>query len=70
MGKPDGGGPLAECRLRWEYNIKIGREGLRWEGEDWIQVAPDRDVWRVVQHIGTNRRVSKMRGISSSFDYS
>jgi len=48
VGKPDGKVPLAECRRRWEYNIKIGREGLKWEGGDWIQVASDRDVWRVV----------------------
>jgi hypothetical protein len=48
VGKTDGKGPLGECRRRWEYNIKIGRERIGWEGEGWIQVAPDRDVWRVV----------------------
>jgi hypothetical protein len=48
VGKTDGEGPLGECRRRWEYNIKTGREGIGWEGEDWIRVSPDRDVWRVV----------------------
>jgi hypothetical protein len=47
VGKTDGKGPLREWRCRWEYNIKIGRDGMG-EGEDWVKVALDTNVWRFV----------------------
>jgi hypothetical protein len=45
--KSEGNGPLAKSR-RIRGNIKIHIEDLRWEGVQWINVAQDRDNWRVV----------------------
>jgi hypothetical protein len=47
MGKPEGKRPLGRPRHRWENNIKmdLGQVG---GGMHWIDLAQDRDSWRVV----------------------
>ena len=43
MGKPDGKRPLGRTRNKWEGNIKMGLQEVRWAGMDWIELAQDRD---------------------------
>jgi hypothetical protein len=35
--------PLGRSRSRWEDNIKMDLQEVRWRGMDWIDVAQDRD---------------------------
>jgi hypothetical protein len=42
-GNPEGKRPLVRARHRWEGNIKMGLQGVRWEGMDWMVLAQDRD---------------------------
>jgi hypothetical protein len=46
MGKPDGKRPLERNRCRWENNIKLDLQEVRWRDRDWIDLAQDRDRWR------------------------
>jgi hypothetical protein len=56
VGKPEGRRPLGRARPKWEDNIKMDfREVGR--GTDWIDVAQDRDWWRVVVSAVMNLRV-------------
>ena len=48
MGKPGGKRPLGRPRRRWEYNIKMDVLEVGNGDMDWIELAQDRDRWRVV----------------------
>jgi hypothetical protein len=48
--KPEGNRPLGRPRCRWE-DKKIG-----WGGMDWIDLAEDRDQWRVLVNTAMNLR--------------
>ena len=49
MGKPEEKRPLGRPWHRWEDNIKVGLQEVRWEGGmDWIELAEDRDRWRAL----------------------
>ena len=48
MGKPEGKRPLGRPRCRWEDNIKMDLHEMGCEGMDWIELAQDRDRWRVL----------------------
>jgi len=57
VGKPEGKKLLGRPRLRWEDNIKtdlleVGRGGM-----DWIELAQDRDSWRILVNAVINLRV-------------
>ena len=52
MGKPDGKGPLEISRRRWESNIKMDLQDVGCGGIDWIELAQDRDRWRVLVECG------------------
>ena len=39
MGKPEGKGPLARPRCRWEDNIKMDLRDLGCGGMNWIDLA-------------------------------
>jgi hypothetical protein len=34
-------------KRRWENNIKMDLREVGWDGRDWIDLAQDRDRWRV-----------------------
>jgi hypothetical protein len=55
--KPKGKRPSGRPRLRWEDNIRMGLRELGWEGVDWINLALDRDQWRVLVNTLMNLRV-------------
>ena len=57
MGKPEGRCPLGRPRCRWEDNIKIGIQEVGCGGRDWIDLAQDRDRWRVLVNAVMNLRV-------------
>ena len=46
--KPEGKRPVGRPRRRWEDNIKMDFQEVRWGGMDWIDLAQDRDRWRVM----------------------
>jgi hypothetical protein len=58
VGKPEGKRPLGRPRRRWVENIKIGLLEIGWGGVDWIDLAQDRDKWRVLVNVVMNLRVS------------
>jgi hypothetical protein len=45
LGKPEGKRPLGRLRRRWVDNIKMDLTDIGWDGMDWIDWAPDRDLW-------------------------
>ena len=52
VGKPEGKRPLGRPRRRWKVNIKkVGGCG------DWMELAQDRDRWRVLVNTVMNLRV-------------
>jgi hypothetical protein len=56
VGKPEGRTPLERTKSRWEDNIKMHLE-LICEGMDWIDLAQDRDRWRLLVNAAMNLRV-------------
>jgi hypothetical protein len=57
VGNPEGKRPLGRPRCRWVDNIKIDLRGLRWNGMDWIDLAQNRNQWRVPVNAVMNLRV-------------
>jgi hypothetical protein len=57
VGNPEGKRPLGRQRRRWVDNIKIYLREIGWGGMDWIDLAQDRDQWRVFWNTGMNLRV-------------
>jgi hypothetical protein len=51
VGKPEGKRPLGRPRRRWKVSIKmyVGCEIM-----DWIDLAQDRDRWRVLVNVIMN----------------
>jgi hypothetical protein len=43
--------------IRWVDNIKIDLREIGWDGMDWINLAQDRDQWRVLVNTAMNLRV-------------
>jgi hypothetical protein len=58
VGKPEGKRPLGRPRCRWVCNIKMDFGEMQWGGTDWIDLAEDRDQWRVVVNVVMNLWVS------------
>jgi hypothetical protein len=48
VGKPEGKRPLGRPRRRWVYSFKMDLKEIGWDGVDWIDMAQDRDQWRVL----------------------
>jgi hypothetical protein len=48
VGKPEGKRPLWRPRRRWEDNIKMDLQEIGYGVMDWIDLAQDRDRWRVL----------------------
>jgi hypothetical protein len=57
VGKPKGMRPLGRPRRRWEDNIAMDLRRIRWEGVEWIELAQDRDQWRVLVNTVMNLRI-------------
>jgi hypothetical protein len=53
VGRPEGRSPLGKPR---EDNIKMDRQEVGW-GMDWIELAQDREQWRVIVNTVMNHRV-------------
>jgi hypothetical protein len=48
VGKPEGKRPLGRPRRRWVDNIKMDLREIGWDGLDWIDMAQNRNQWRVL----------------------
>jgi hypothetical protein len=57
VGKPEGRRPLGRPRRRWEDNIEMDLREVWWGDVDWIDLAEDRDRWRVLVYTVMNLRV-------------
>jgi hypothetical protein len=57
VGKPEGKRPLGRPRRRWEDNVRIDLQEVRFGCEDWIGLAQDRDTWRALVSAVRNLRV-------------
>jgi hypothetical protein len=60
VGKPEGKRPLGRPKRRWVSILKWILErwdGMGWDGMDWIDLAQDRDQWRVLADTVMNLRV-------------
>jgi hypothetical protein len=56
VGNPEGKRPLGRPRRRWVDNIKMDLREIGWDGEDWIDLAQDRDQWRALVRAVMNLR--------------
>jgi hypothetical protein len=48
VGSPEGRRPLGRPRPRWEDNIKMDLRETGFGDVDWINLAQDRDRWRLL----------------------
>jgi hypothetical protein len=64
VGKPVRNKPLGRPRRRWEDNIKMDLQEVGCEGMNWIDVAQNRDRWRVLVN-----SVMNLRGLNNVGDF-
>ena len=64
VGNPEGKRPVGRTGCRWGNNIKMELQDVGGVCGDWIELAQDRERWRVLVSTLRNLRVPKMRGIS------
>jgi hypothetical protein len=57
VGKAEGKRPLGRPRRRCEDNIKVDLGEIGWSGMDWIDLAQERDQWKVLVNTVLNLRV-------------
>jgi hypothetical protein len=57
LGKREGKRPLRRPRCRWVDNTKMNLKEMEWHGLDRIDLAQDRDQWRVIVNMVMNFRV-------------
>jgi len=48
VGKSEGKRPLGRTRRRWKDNIKMCLQEVGCGGVDWIDLAQDKDRWKVL----------------------
>ena len=46
VGRPEGKRLLGRPRRRQEYSIKMSLQEVGWGSLDWVDLAPDRGMWR------------------------
>jgi hypothetical protein len=56
-GKPERKEPLGRPRCRWVDIIKMDLREIGWDCMEWIELAKDRDQWRVFVNTAMNLRV-------------
>jgi hypothetical protein len=56
VGNPEGKRPLGSPRRRWVNNIAMNLREIGWGDMDWIDLALDRDQWRVLMDTVINIR--------------
>ena len=56
VGKPEGKRPVGRPRRRWEDNIKMDLQEVG-GGGDWMELAQDRDRWRLLVNTVMNLRL-------------
>ena len=64
MRKPERKRPLGRPRRRWEDYIKMDLREVGGGCGDWMELAQDRDMWRVLVNKVMNLRVPKLPGNS------
>ena len=58
VGKPEGKRALGRPRCRWEDNIKIDLQEVRWwGGMDWNDLVQNRDKWQALVIVVMNPQV-------------
>ena len=57
VGKPEGKRPLERSKRRWEDNVEMDLQEVRFEGIDWIELVQDRESWRALVNAAMNLRV-------------
>jgi hypothetical protein len=57
VGKPEGKRQLGRPRRRWVDNMKMDLREIGWDDIDWIDLAQDRDQWKVLVNRVMNLRV-------------
>ena len=57
VGKPEGKSPLGRPRRRWEDNIKMDLQEVRYGCRDWIELAHDKESWRALVNAVMKLRV-------------
>jgi hypothetical protein len=57
VGKSEEKRILGRLRRRWENIIKMGMRGIEWVGMYWINLAEDREQWRVLVNTVMNLQV-------------
>jgi hypothetical protein len=57
VGKPERKRPFWRPRHRWEDNIKTDFQEMGYGDMDWIELARDRNGWRVLLNAVMNLRV-------------
>jgi hypothetical protein len=58
VGKPEGRSPLRRPSHRWEDNIELDLKEIGFEGEDWINLARNKDLWRAIVNTIINLRAT------------
>jgi hypothetical protein len=59
--------PLGRPRHRWEDNIRLDLEEMRWEAVDLIHLTQDKDQWWALVNTVMNLRVSYKAGGGGEF---
>jgi hypothetical protein len=57
VGKPEGKRPLGRRSRTRANDINIDLREIRWDGMDWIDLAPDKDQWRALVNTVMSLRV-------------
>jgi hypothetical protein len=57
VGKPEGKRQLGRPRRRWEENIEMDLQEVGCGCMDWIDMAQDRDRWRMLANAVMNLQV-------------
>jgi hypothetical protein len=57
LGKPEGRRPLGKPKRRWLYTIRMDLVEVGWGDVDWIGLAQDSGMWKVLVNSVLNLRV-------------